>query len=119
MKPGQRTHKQASARIVDPDWLPETHRANVREISALQSGNQRKGHATALMHQICAEADIAANTLVLLVDESDQEQAARLKKFYIGFGFNIAQIEPCIMLRAPQKPLIVSTLTDHLLKRVN
>ena len=109
MNPGLRKHKQASLRIVEPMGLPDHLRSNVRELASLKSENQRKGHASALMHQVCAEADMAAKTLMLLVDqpegtEPDNEQ---IKKFYSRFGFNVAQDSPCLMLRLPQKPLIV------------
>ena len=104
MKPGHRMHKGASLRIVAPQ-LPEeasdTVRATVLEIAAVQSGNPRKGHATALMHQVCGEADRNAKVLMLMVTEN----AEKLVKWYQRFGFLLTKDgldTPVVMVRAPE-----------------
>lgn len=106
MEPGQRTHKQASLMVRVPTLGIDVN--GIMEINGLQSGNPRKGHATALMHQVCAEADLSGDVLILLVeafaDGSMTEEL--LKKWYSRFGFKVAQKSPCLMLREPQKPMI-------------
>ena len=109
MKPGHRMHKGASLRIVEPqlpDEASDTVRATVLEIAAVQSGNPRKGHATALMYQVCGEADRNAKVLMLMVTEN----ADKLVKWYRKFGFKPtkdALDTPVVMVRAPEALRIV------------
>ena len=65
MQPGLREHKQASLRVAIPEALPEHMRPRMRELISIQSGNPRKGHATALLYQVCQEADDACMTLII------------------------------------------------------
>lgn len=105
---GLHTHKGASLRIVKPQ-LPaeasETVRATVLEVMGVQSDNPRKGHATALMYQVCAEADRDAKVLMLMVTEN----AEKLVKWYQRFGFLPTKDDldtPVVMVRAPQQLMI-------------
>lgn len=108
MTPGTRTHRQASLRVVPADGLPEDMRADVREIVDVQSGSPREGHATALMHQVCSEADFAWVTLLIMVKPfAEGMNCEQLKKWYGKFGFVEIQAEPCLMARSPVKPQIV------------
>lgn len=104
MNPGPRKHKGASLRVAIAQGLPVEMWEKTREIIDVRSTNQRKGHATSLMWQICYEADKAG--LVLIVqprvfdDGMTQEQ---LEKWYGKFGFSPIQQEPVVLMsRVPQ-----------------
>lgn len=109
MTPGPRTHKQASVTIAAPMGLPAEYHDDFRELTALHSGNPRKGDATALMYQVCAEADRNSKALLLLVEAYDDGSMTgdMLRKWYSRFGFKVAQESPCLMLRAPERPTII------------
>jgi GNAT superfamily N-acetyltransferase len=101
--PGLRTHKRASLRIAEPTSVPDDMRANLREIVSLQSDDHGKGHAKALLHQVCAEADRANVVLMLHVKPfADGMTLEQLEKFYEGHGFARIQDEPLLMARAVQ-----------------
>lgn len=108
MTPGPRSHKQASCRVVVAAGLPAEMQDQTREIVEVMSANPRKGHASALMHQVCGEADRDWMTLILTVrpfdDGMNREQ---LERFYLRFGFVRIQDEPLLMARSPEKPRIV------------
>ena len=108
MEPGLRTHRQASLRIAIAEGLPIEMRPNVREILSVQSSNPRKGDATALMYQVCAEADKWWFTLLVQVLPFDDGMTMeQLQKWYGRFGFLKIQDEPCVlMVRSPQPPRI-------------
>ena len=101
---GLHTHKGASLRIGKPELPPEasqTVRDTVLEVVGLQSDNPRKGHATALMYQVTAEADREAKVLMLMVTEN----AEKLVRWYQRFGFLPTKDEldtPVVMVRAPE-----------------
>lgn len=104
MKIGARFHKQASCRIAISTALPEDMRDGTRELVSLESDNPRKGHATALMHQVCAEADVGGIVLLLqpkpFGEGMNEEQ---LGKFYERFGFVTVQEVPAkLMARQPR-----------------
>ncbi len=106
--PGLREHRSATLRIAIAEALPEDMRPMTREIVEVHSSNPRKGHATALMHQVCAEADKWWMTLFIKVEKFDEGMGDDdLKRWYGRFGFVVIQIEPCLMVRSPQKPLVV------------
>lgn len=106
---GPRSYKGASLRIVPPELPAEASdqvRANTLEVTAVQSDNPRKGHATALMYQVCGEADWNAKVLMLMVTEN----AEKLVKWYSRFGFKPTKDEletPVVMVRAPEPVRIV------------
>lgn len=104
MNTGRRQYKQAACRLAEPAWLPDDMRSGCLELVDLSSDNPRKGHATALMHHICLEADASGKVLILspkpFADGLTQEQ---LEKWYGRFGFLMIQTEPAkIMARQPQ-----------------
>lgn len=103
VNPGERTHKQASLRVVESDAMPEDMRGQIREIVSLTSANPRKGHATTLMWTVCHEADQDRTVLILqpkrFADgELDDE---KLVRWYSKFGFRTIQQEPVLMARQP------------------
>lgn len=106
MPTGPRLYKQASLRIAIPD-VPEEMRPKLREIVSLQSEDRGKGHAKALMHQVCAEADRGNVTLMLTAkpfgEGMTQEQ---LEKFYGSHGFIRIQDEPPLMARQVHRLLV-------------
>jgi GNAT superfamily N-acetyltransferase len=105
---GARTHEGASLSLEVPLSVPAHLRGAVREVHNLKSEEQRKGHASALMRKVCAEADRAGKVLMLMVN---QEQNEGLVKFYNRFGFKATKDgyeTPIVMVRAPEKPLVVA-----------
>ena len=108
MTPGFRHYRQASLRVVIPQGLPVEMQDPVREIISVHSDAPRKGHATALLHQICAEADRHWLTLMIHVEPFDDGAMTgeQLRKWYSRFGFVEIQTEPCLMARSPQKSKI-------------
>ena len=106
---GLHTHKGASLRIVKPqlpDEASDRVRSTVFEVVGVQSDNPRKGHATALMYQVCAEADRGAKVLMLMVTEN----AEKLVKWYQRFGFKPTKDEldtPVVMVRAPVRLRVI------------
>lgn len=123
---GRRTHKQASVEIIAPLSIPVEMREQVREVYNLQSTNPRKGHATALMHQVCAEADRVAMVLMLLVAQPDDTAIGNEKmiKFYGRFGFKPTKDDaasPVIMIRPPERPVALASanLSMALAGRIN
>lgn len=107
MTPGPRTHRSASLRIAEPLGLPEDMRADVLEVVSLLSADRGKGHAKALMFQVCTEADRAWKTLFIHVEPDISGLTFdQLTKFYSGLGFVEIQKEPLLMARSPQRPRI-------------
>jgi hypothetical protein len=108
MTPGLRVHRQASLRVAVAEGLPEDMREQTREILSVQSTNPRKGHATALMHTVCAEADRHWITLLVNVHAFDDGMSdEQLMRWYGKFGFSKIQDEPCVLMaRAPEPPRI-------------
>lgn len=110
MTPGLRTHKSATLRIAEPTGLPEDMRDGVREIVSLTSEDRGKGHAKALLWQVCAEADIQGKVLMLTVDPAPNALTFdQLKRFYGRFGFVEIQPEPCLMARRPEPARVART----------
>lgn len=110
MTAGPRAYRQASCRIAIPPGLPEEFHEQVREVLGLVSESKRSGDATALMHQITAEADFAWMILLLHVQPFDDGMTAeQLERFYSKFGFVVIQHEPLLMSRLPQKPKLATS----------
>lgn len=109
MPPGPRAHRQASLRVAVTEGVPSEMQAQIRELISLQSGNPRKGDATALMHAVCTEADFAWLTLLVHAEPFAPGMTQdRLEHFYGKFNFVIVQRKPVVLMaRSPQKPLIV------------
>ena len=103
MQPGLRQYKQASLRVAIPTALPEHMQPHMRELLSITSGSPRTGQATALMHQVCQEADTACMTLILAVAPfADGMTAEQLEKWYMRLGFVILQTGPLMMARPVQ-----------------
>lgn len=99
MTPGPRIHKQASLRVAIATGLPEDMRSGIREIVDLASKNQGKGHATALMHRVCKEADKTGHILLLTPKSfADGMTTEQLRDWYGRFGFVELQKEPELLL---------------------
>jgi len=110
MNAGPRTYKSASCRIAIPPGLPDEFHEQVREVLGVASESRRAGEATALMHQITAEADFAWMILLIHVQPFDDGMTAeQLERFYSKFNFVTIQAEPLLMSRLPQKPKLVSS----------
>lgn len=109
MTPGIREHRSASLRVAESDVLPPEMTPFVREILSVRSTNPRKGHATALMYSVCAEADKWWITLLVQVRRFDDGMDDdKLRGWYGRFGFVEIQAEPVVlMVRSPEGPRIV------------
>jgi len=104
MIPGIRQHKSASLRIAMPTGLPEGMREGISEIIAVHSGNQRKGHATALLSRVCKEADRLHQVLMLRVEAYDDGIGnEQLLKWYGTHGFRVVQNEPVVLMAREPK----------------
>ena len=113
MEVGLRQHKDASLRVAVAEGIPEHMREHVREILSVQSTNPRKGHATALMHTVCAEADKWWYVLLVHVKPFDDGMSMeQLQHWYAKFGFVKIQdaaddgTSAVLMARNPQPPKI-------------
>jgi hypothetical protein len=103
MTPGLREYKQATLRVAVPLGVPEHMRHGMRELVSIRTKNPRKGHATHLMHDVCAEADRLGFVLLLQVKPFDEGMTEeQLEKWYERFGFLEIQQEPVLMARQPR-----------------
>jgi GNAT superfamily N-acetyltransferase len=104
MIPGIRQHKSASLRIALPAGLPEDMREGISEIISVHSGNQRKGHASALLSNVCKEADKLHQVLFLRVEAYDDGIGnEQLLKWYGTHGFKIVQNYPVVLMARDPK----------------
>jgi predicted GNAT family acetyltransferase len=106
VSPGQRTHGSASLQVRISLALPKRLRAHTREITKVHTpaSMQGNGLASALMREVCAEADEAGMTLMLWPRPYGDDvalSASMLCDWYAGFGFRVIQPEPVLMARAP------------------
>jgi predicted N-acetyltransferase YhbS len=71
----------------------------LRELTELSTGSeeQGKGHGSALMREVCEEADKSATVLMLIADST------KLADWYSRFGFQLIQVTPRLMLRSPRQ----------------
>ena len=107
MTPGLRSLNSASVRVASADGFPEEIRELSRELLDLRSTDQRKGDASALLKQVCAEADAWWITLIVVARKYDDGMDdSQLLKWYEKFGFTLVQAEPPIMARTPAVPVI-------------
>lgn len=108
MNPGLRDHKSATLRIAVTEGLPVEMWEQTREILSIHSTNPRKGHATLLMHQVCAEADRAGIVLILQPHKFDEGMPdEKLEQWYEKFGFVNFQTVPVVLMARPVQPLMV------------
>lgn len=93
MKAGFRSMRTASCNLRQ-SALFDVPPPNLLELTNFQAFQQGKGHGTALMKQLCTEADMCGMNLMLMAESE------RLRDWYSGrFGFNVIQEEPLIMIR--------------------
>jgi len=104
---GPRTLGAASLKVRTSTALPRDMRERTREISHIHCdpASQNTGEASALMHQVCAEADRAGITLVLWPKPFGADMAlsqGQLIDWYARrFGFMQIQPDPPLMARMP------------------
>lgn len=106
MNIGPREHGPASLQVRVSVALPKRMRDGTREITKVHTpaDEQGKGHATALLRQVCEEADQAGVVLVLWPRPYGDDIAlssSMLRDWYASFGFKVIQPEPAMMARAP------------------
>lgn len=108
---GPRVYRSSTLNVGRTIALPEHMREGVREITSLgtPAEDQRKGYATALLHQVTSEADRAAMVLILLPDPHGIEQE-KLEAFYARFGFRKIQESPALMAREPVRSKVLSAV---------
>ena len=101
MELGERHHGAASARIRLCPGLGPKLQASTRELCDLRvpQEQQWRGHASALLREVCKEADAAGVMLVLFVDPFDTGLPAdNLAAWYGRHGFAEIQAEPVKMM---------------------
>ena len=105
MTPGLREFKGATLRVAVPESVPEDMRHGLRELLSVHASNPRKGQATALMHEVCAEADRSGFVLMLRPEPfGDGMTQDMLEAFYGRFGFTRIQAEPVVLMcRDPRR----------------
>lgn len=107
MNQGPRTLGGASCQIRISMALPRELRPKTREVAHLhcERDSQNTGEATALMLQVCEEADKDNITLVLWPrpygDDIALSQAQLIEWYAKRFGFWQIQPDPPLMARAP------------------
>jgi len=107
---GDRSYEKARLRLVEPICVPEEMRPGMRELLSLSSADRGRGHATALMHQVCQEADDNLITLILIVDPYDAGMDEKqLERWYTRFGFTPIQPTPLMMARQVQPNRIITS----------
>jgi hypothetical protein len=103
MKIGIRKHESASLKLSYNTNVPAHLRGGLMEITHVESGHKRQGHATQLMRNVCAEA--SENDVILLLmprpfgtfDMTREE----LTEWYQRLGFAVLQQSPLLLVRPP------------------
>jgi predicted GNAT family acetyltransferase len=107
MDTGPRTSGHAACRVRQTNAVPASMRAGIREVCSVEvpAEHQGQGHATALLHKVCSEADKAGIVLVLWPQPWGDNIALsreQLVDWYARrFGFQAIQPEPLLMARMP------------------
>jgi len=104
MKLGKRVFGAASCKLGRTVQVPEHMRDSIVELSALfcPAAQRREGFATALVGEICNEADDEGKVLLLHVAPYAPGglDKAQLTQWYADrFGFQAIQAEPLLMAR--------------------
>jgi N-acetylglutamate synthase-like GNAT family acetyltransferase len=91
---GHRKHKGASCILRIPAVATRSMRRSVRELARLhtEAAQRSKGHAGALLAEVCKEADDHQITLILTPDSES------LAAFYARHGFNTIQRAPVVLM---------------------
>lgn len=105
MKLGARKFGAATCKLGRTVQVPAHMREQIVELSALHVPieQRREGFATALLTEICKEADAAGKLLLLHVKPFSDGvmSASQLATFYSRFGFQDIQPDPRLMARMP------------------
>lgn len=98
---GKRISGNASLELGFTEAVPEEMRYGIRELKSLfvAPDKRKKGDATALMYQVCYEADRKGIVLFLEPVADGGMPQKKLEKFYKGFGFIELQHKPLLMAR--------------------
>ena len=98
---GQRSNAYASCKLAIPTALPKDMQGPVIELRSLKTRKDKrgKGFASALLAEVCEEADKARRFLFLHCEPEDGLELEPLANFYIKHGFQPIQAEPLLMLR--------------------
>lgn len=98
---GKHSNAYASCRIAYPTTLPDEMQGPILELRSLKTrkDKRRKGFASALMTEVCIEADLHRRFLLLCVEPEDDTPLEALANFYVKHGFQPIQAEPLLMLR--------------------
>lgn len=107
MTPGPRVLGAASLQVRVSMAIPARMRDRTREITKVHTepDAQNRGQATALLHEVCKEADRYGITLVLWPrpygDDIALSQGQLIDWYGRVFGFHQIQAEPPLMARMP------------------
>lgn len=110
MKLGINTNGPSSLKL-SPFAIAHENAGKLLELSALATwpSERNKGHATALLEEVCKQADESGTLLVL------QPDGETLEKWYEKFGFARIQDKPVMMCRDPQR-MVYDIETDQTVK---
>ena len=97
MKTGTVQLGNASLHLGYSQIVPPPQRGFAREITELfvPEKHRGKGEATALLNDVCEQADQYDIMLILIADTK------KLGLFYERFGFEVIQQSPIVMVRSP------------------
>lgn len=116
MNVGQRKHEQATLMLAESLAIPEEMRGRVREVLRLYvpTHHRKKGLATALMRDVCMEADRAGFVLMLWPRQygDGEMETQNLIGWYRKFGFIETQEAPVLMMRQPRVAVAVGNPVD-------
>jgi len=100
---GQQSRGSASCMVSKTVQVPLSMRESIREVSRVYTpkADRGQGLATALMRDLCEQADALHLALLIHVQPySDSEMdAAQLEAWYARFGFQVFQEFPKLMAR--------------------
>lgn len=105
MRYGERKHNYATCEVGKCLAVPEKMRKDIREITCVtcELPYRGRGHATALLEQVCAEADRMKMILLIVVNpygDSEGMTKDQLIDWYGSrFDFHTIQADPVIMAR--------------------
>jgi GNAT superfamily N-acetyltransferase len=101
---GQRTHGNATCRLSYSQAIPAHMRGGIREITSIYVSESFRGcgDASALMKEVCNEADDNAIVLMLIPKPFDHGlDQLQLIAWYARHGFIQIQDNPILMARQP------------------
>lgn len=103
MEPGARNHGPASLQLVRMTGLEDKALLEVKSVHTPKD-SRNQGQATALMAEVCAEADKDHVLLILTPDRFDTGPLdnGQLEAWYAQMGFVAIQGKPVLMCRDPR-----------------